>query len=91
MKVAIVTQYWDRTVLSDQSVKYNRPDLIRVHQNSRQTTLVLKAKPNNNTQRGQHIKKILKYRDLESPIGSNYNINKCYFKKSVRKHQTAGF
>uniref|UniRef100_A0A6P7H095 Uncharacterized protein LOC114342846 n=1 Tax=Diabrotica virgifera virgifera TaxID=50390 RepID=A0A6P7H095_DIAVI len=60
--------YWDRTVLTDQTVAHNRPDLILVNKLTRQTTLIEVAIPNNNNLRVKRNEKIAKYRDLEIQI-----------------------
>ncbi|CAG9834848.1 unnamed protein product [Diabrotica balteata] len=60
--------YWNRTVLTDQTVAHNRPDLILVNQLKRQTTLIDVAIPNNNNLRVKQNEKIAKYRDLEIQI-----------------------
>lgn len=60
--------YWDRSVLTDQPVAHNRPDLILVDKFSKQTTLVDVAIPNSNNLRCKHNEKIIKYRDLETQI-----------------------
>ncbi|XP_050501336.1 uncharacterized protein LOC126881234 [Diabrotica virgifera virgifera] len=60
--------YWDRTVLTDQTVPHNRPDLVLVNKLTRQTTLIDVAIPNNNNLRSKFTEKIAKYRDLEIQI-----------------------
>ncbi|XP_050514746.1 uncharacterized protein LOC126889989 [Diabrotica virgifera virgifera] len=60
--------YWDRTVLTDQTVAHNRPDLVLVNKLTRQTTLIDVAIPNNNNLRSKFTEKIAKYRDLEIQI-----------------------
>ena len=60
--------YWDRTVLTDQRVSNNRPDLILIDKISRKTTLIDVAIPNNNNLRAKQNEKITKYRDLEHRI-----------------------
>uniref|UniRef100_A0A6P7FWF2 Uncharacterized protein LOC114334905 n=1 Tax=Diabrotica virgifera virgifera TaxID=50390 RepID=A0A6P7FWF2_DIAVI len=50
--------YWDRTVLTDQTVAHNRPDLILFNKLTRQTTLIEVAIPNNNNLPVKHNEKI---------------------------------
>lgn len=66
--------YWDRTVLTDQPVRNNRPDLILINKLSRHTTLIDIAVPNNNNLREKHNEKIAKYRDLEMQIKRQWNM-----------------
>ncbi|CAG9836289.1 unnamed protein product [Diabrotica balteata] len=60
--------YWDRTVLTDQTVAHNRPHLVLVNKLTRQTTLIDVAIPNSNNLRVKYNEKIAKYRDLEIQI-----------------------
>ena len=60
--------YWDRTVLTDQRVTNNRPDLIFTDKRSKKTMLIDVAIPNNNNLREKHNEKILKYRDLQEQV-----------------------
>ncbi|XP_050515024.1 uncharacterized protein LOC126890213 [Diabrotica virgifera virgifera] len=58
----------DLTVLTDQAVAQNRPDLIPVNKLTRQRTLIEVAIPNNNNLHVRHNEKIARYRDLEIQI-----------------------
>lgn len=68
--------YWDRSVLTDQQVMHNRPDLILIDKFSRQTTLIDVAIPNNNNLQKIHNEKIAKYRDLEAQIRRQWKMEK---------------
>ena len=59
--------YWDRTILTDQRVTNNRPDLIFTDKRSKKTMLIDVAIPNINL-REKHNEKILKYRDLQEQV-----------------------
>ncbi len=60
--------YWDRTVLTDQTVVNNRPDIIVVDKLMKKATLVEVSVPNNNNLREKNAEKIAKYRELEGQI-----------------------
>jgi hypothetical protein len=57
--------YWDRTVLTDQPMQHNRPDIIVVDKAAKKTVLIDVAIPNNNNLQVKYNEKIRKYRDLE--------------------------
>ncbi|CAH2019456.1 unnamed protein product [Acanthoscelides obtectus] len=60
--------YWDRTVLTDQYVKQNRPDIIIVDKDAQKVTLIDVAIPNSNNLTYKHNEKVAKYRELEFQI-----------------------
>ncbi|CAH2017007.1 unnamed protein product [Acanthoscelides obtectus] len=60
--------YWDRTVLTDQYIKQNRPDIIIVDKGAQKVTLIDVAIPNSNNLTYKHNEKVAKYRELEFQI-----------------------
>ncbi|CAH2019900.1 unnamed protein product [Acanthoscelides obtectus] len=60
--------YWDRTVLTDQYIKQNRPDIIIVDKDAQKVTLIDVAIPNSNNLTYKHNEKVAKYRELEFQI-----------------------
>lgn len=65
---------WDRTLLTDQYVAHNRPDITIVNKNSKEAILIDIAIPNNNNIRSKHNEKIAKYRDLEVRIKTQWKL-----------------
>lgn len=55
---------------------FNKPDLILADKNTKQTTLIDVAGPNNNHLRDKHNDKIPKNKDLEIRIQSQWKIYK---------------
>ncbi|CAH2015181.1 unnamed protein product [Acanthoscelides obtectus] len=60
--------YWDRTVLTDQYIKQNRPDIIIVDKGAQKVTLIDVAIPNSNNLTYKNNEKVAKYRELEFQI-----------------------
>ncbi|CAH2017187.1 unnamed protein product [Acanthoscelides obtectus] len=67
--------YWDRTVLTDQYIKQNRPDIIIVDKDAQKVTLIDVAIPNSNNLTYKHNEKVAKYRELEFQIKRQWKMN----------------
>lgn len=67
--------YWDRTILTDQTVAHNRPDLVLVDKKTKKTTLIEVAIPNTSNLIPKHAEKIAKYRELEVRLQRQWQMN----------------
>ncbi|CAH2018605.1 unnamed protein product [Acanthoscelides obtectus] len=67
--------YWDRTVLTDQYIKQNRPDIIIVDKGAQKVTLIDVAIPNSNNLTYKNNEKVAKYRELEFQIKRQWKMN----------------
>ncbi|CAH2018627.1 unnamed protein product [Acanthoscelides obtectus] len=70
--------YWDRTVLTDQYIKQNRPDIIIVDKDAQKVTLIDVAIPNSNNLTYKHNEKVAKYRELEFQIKRQWKMKKAF-------------
>lgn len=58
-----VKLYWDRTLLTDQTVTHNRADFVLVDKKARKTTLIEVVLPKTINLVAKHTEKITKYRE----------------------------
>lgn len=67
--------YWDRTILTNRSVQYNRPDITLVNKRSKEVFLIDVAIPNANNLQSKHSEKIEKYRPLVDIIKRQWSMD----------------
>ena len=67
--------YWDRTILTDKTVHFNRPDIV-LHDKLQKTVFLIDiAIPNTNNIQSTHTVKLTKYADLAIEIKNQWRVN----------------
>ena len=66
---------WDRTILTDQTVEANRPDIVLKDKSKRKVWLIDVAIPNNNNLQDKHTEKIAKYSQLAIAIRQQWGMS----------------
>lgn len=66
--------YWDRTIITDKTVHFNRPDLTLLDKNNKTVYLIDIAIPNTHNLTSTHTEKITKYTDLAIEIKTQWHV-----------------
>lgn len=67
--------YWDRTIITDKTVHFNRPDVTVLDKNNKTAYLIDIAICNTHNLQTTHTEKIAKYTDLSIEIKTQWQIN----------------
>ena len=67
--------YWDRTIITDKTIKHNRPDITLIDKINKSTTLIDIAVPNTHNLKDTYTEKIRKYTDLSIEIKKQWQMN----------------
>lgn len=65
---------WDRTILTDQTVEANRPDIVLKDKKKKKVWLIDVAIPNNNNLKAKHAEKLSKYSQLAIAIRQQWGM-----------------
>lgn len=60
--------YWDKGIITDQTVNHNRPDITVVDKKNRSALLIDVSIPSNNNMENKYAEKIRKYTDLKREV-----------------------
>ena len=65
---------WDRTILTDQTVEANRPDIVLKDKARKKVWLIDVTIPNNNNWKAKHAEKLSKYSQLAIAIRQQWGM-----------------
>lgn len=68
--------YWDRTLFTDKTVHYNRPDITLIDKDEKTLYLIDVAIPNTHNLQSKHTEKLTKYTDLAIELKEQWHMNK---------------
>lgn len=68
--------YWDRPMITDRTIRANRPDIVLFDKVEKKITLLDIAVPLNNNLQATYGMKIDKYNDLANELKSMYHVEK---------------
>lgn len=82
--------YWDRTIITDKTIHYNRPDILLHDKINNIVYLIDIAVPNTHNLSSTHTEKLAKYTDLSIELKTQWNVNtvKIQQQASYRTHYT---
>lgn len=67
--------YWDRTIITDKTIHYNRPDITVLDKQSKSVYLIDISVCNTHNLTTTHTEKIAKYTDLSVELQTQWRVN----------------
>lgn len=67
--------YWDKTIMTDVTVRHNRPDITIIKKQSKEALLIDISIPNNSNIEIKYNEKLNKYAELKTEIKEMWNLN----------------